>query len=251
MKEHPILFSTEMVRAILDGRKTMTRRIVKPKNDDGEIICQAAEPYHAIESSGGGKGFASNRIECIPCPFGKPGDLLWVREAFEVYVCNNGDDYTQLKFISNNKVVDYNTNMRPGKHPSLHMPKETAQIWLEITDIKVERLQDISPGDACEEGLEYWNIDVAAFEGGELQADFKNYTWTEKKEKDPNYEDRYFPTFASCIDSFRTLWQSINGEENWNVNPWVWVISFKVLSTTGKQNIPNDIPENVAAESQS
>lgn len=110
--------------------------------------------------------------------------------------------------------------------PSIFMPKVAARIWLQITDIKVQRLQDITPGDACDEGIEYWNIDVDAFEGGELQADFKNYTWRD----DESYADYHFPTFANCIDSFRTLWQSINGEESWNKNPWVWVISFKQIT---------------------
>jgi len=174
MKYIPILFSTPMVSAILDGRKTMTRRKTKLQ----------------------------------------PGDVLWVRETFA-----NNDDNTVGWFYK----ADYPNLKIPKWKPGIHMPKEACRIFLKVTGVKVERLQDISPMDAVNEGVEYYDIDHYALKGGELIADFKNYTWVD----DQNYEDYHFPTFTNSIDSFRSLWQSINGVESWNENPWVWCISFE------------------------
>jgi hypothetical protein len=103
------------------------------------------------------------------------------------------------------------------------MPKSACRTFLKIKGIKVERLNDISPGDACDEGVEYWNVDWGELEGGELIADYKNYTWKD----DERYPDYNFPTFANPVDSFRTLWQSINGHESYNENPWVWCLTFE------------------------
>lgn len=234
-KEIPILFSTPMVQALLAGRKTQTRRIMKPhhrwlwENWEGESILK-------------------------DCPYGQPGDLLWVRESWNICIKselapddpymqrNDGIPEGQWVWVYKAGSTHETNTEHPewGKKlwkPSIYLPKAAARIWLEVTGVRVERLQNISPGDACDEGINYWNIDPEAMEGGELQADFENYTWSEKKENDPNYEDRYFPTFANPVDSFRSLWQSINGPESWEANPWVWVVEYKVLSTTGKPGI--------------
>lgn len=275
-KEIPVIFSTDMVQAILAGRKTMTRRVVKPQPDpEGEITFMQNAPldwqgeWHPWK-------WDTEQGESISkdCPYGKVGDILFVRESWKMAMWDFNDSELTIEYADAEK-IDYILPESEGsidtaydwmvkqfqkllfkeiiapeseeeecpmvftgkKHPlspSIHLPKWCSRIWLEVTDVRVERLHNISPADACDEGIEYWNIDGDALEGGELQADFKNYTWTEKKEEDPNYEDRYSPTFASCVDSFRTLWQSINEEESWNANPWVWVISFKVLSTNGR-----------------
>jgi hypothetical protein len=194
MKEHPILFSTEMVKAILDGRKIMTRRLLKQELPigtkwhqvyDGELL------YRIVDSK------AVHTL--CKCPYGKVGDILWVRETFLFYSDENTND--AILYKAEPHAQEFSHGLFEGKpkwKPSIFMPKEACRIWLEITNIKVERLQDISPHNACEEGVEYWNIDADAFEGGELQADFMNYTWTEKKEKDPNYEDRWFPYVRQC-----------------------------------------------------
>lgn len=236
-KEIPILFSTPMVQAILADRKTMTRRVIKPQPTHSQIHeWRGKRIYEGEARMWCWKNFRGNdNWQDIThqlgehCPYGKPGDLLWVREAF--FPCAGTDP--QLYAYKGNW-VQHGTEKNAKWKPSIHMPKAAARIWLEVTGVRVERLQDISTSDACDEGIEYWNIDPDAFEGGELQADFKNYTWTERREKDPQYEDRYSPTFASCIDSYRTLWQSINGPESWEANPRVWVIEFRVLSTKGK-----------------
>ena len=239
MKQHPILFSTPMVQAILEGRKTMTRRIIKPQpidntEEDGNFFEGNHKGYVKVD------GHPYWRDQFVH-EFSKKqvGDVLWVKQSFTVLDWWDEDMAVEIRYEDAKSALCYldddewkkfeKWKDKSGKKSSLFMFKSMSSIWLEITGIRVERLQDISPGDACCEGIEYWNIDWDALEGGELQADFKNYTWTEKKEADPNYEDRWFPTFANPIDSFRTLWQSINGADSWSANPWVWVISFRKI----------------------
>jgi hypothetical protein len=260
-KQTAASFMPEMVKAILDDRKTMTRRKIKSRHESGLFAVNRRVTDGQVISINSLDWDERNCEKDITCPYGKPGDLLYVREAHYMYghwepvegVKTKGGKQ-KWKFVQDTKDVLFELTptkqFRKGRHhkdpntPAWHkrlarfMPKSAARIWLEVTNVRVERLREINPNDACDEGVEYWNIDGDALEGGELQADFKNYTWTEKKEDDPNYEDRYFPTFANPVDSFRTLWQSINGPESWEANPWVWVVEFKILSTTGK---PSDI----------
>lgn len=241
-KERPILFSTPMVRAILEGRKTMTRRNVNPRVGCSFLIGTAENDlsdipwfYHnreviAIDEE-------ERHIKNVFCPYGEIGDILWVRETWSPKYVKGGlegfrlaypNDYPWTYLADDPSAKAYG-NGEPWK-PSIHMPKAAARIWLEVTDIRVERLHDISPGDACDEGINYWNIDGEALEGGELQADFENYDWRD----DPKYEDYHFPTYANPVSSFFSLWKKINGKESLESNPWVWVVSFKVLSKTGK-----------------
>ncbi len=224
MTERPILFSTPMVIAIDQQLKSMTRRAISSKyiiNDDPDRY-----KYHGLNDKGEAL-FEDLNPEVTPwmapikCPYGIVGDLLWIRETFSTCLGPEGGFDTYLfkaGMLSDPKQYKWK--------PSIFMQKEIARYWLEITHIRVERLNDISPADACEEGIEYDNIDAEALNGGELVADFKNYTWKNK----PSHKDYFFQTFASCIDSFRSLWESINGEESWKVNPWVWVVSFKITT---------------------
>lgn len=236
MKERPILMSTPMVQAILEGRKTMTRRIIKSfgryevKEElwEDEFRGENIEPL-MIDKYGPFKGSCCSLIDNNHhCPFGYKGDLIWVRESGWVdnnYIPGLNDPHLFWKADYDN--YDEHTRVLIKNHtcrfPGIHMYKVFARIWLEIIAIKVERLQDISPGDACDEGVEYWNIDRDAFEGGELVADFKNYTWKD----DEKYKYYDFPTYANPVDSYRSLWELINNEESWNANPFVWVIEFK------------------------
>jgi hypothetical protein len=179
MKERPILFSGEMVRAILDGRKSQTRRIVK-----GEVVDRAAA-----------KG----------CPHGTTGDRLWVRETFATgyggvfYRASEGDN---CKSISGAIV--------PWK-PSIFMPRKLSRLTLEITAIRVERLQQISEADARAEGVE--PCEVLGTSGG-----FKDYV-------DLNNG------CESAYASYHSLWESINGKGSWQKNPWVWVIEFRQIES--------------------
>lgn len=204
-KEIPILFSTPMVQAILASRKTMTRRVIKEKHG------LTAE---AIANHGGS------------CPYGKPGDILWVRETWSEPQLFDGAE-PAFVYRANG---DIQRHGRGKWKPSIFMPKQASRIWLEVIDIRVERLHEINVYDAGDEGVEYYNVDHEALEGGEFVADYKNYEWRD----DPQYEDYHFPTYANPIDSFFSLWRKINGNESFNNNPWVWVVSFKVSSTTGK-----------------
>lgn len=209
-KEIPILFSTPMVEAILDGRKTKTRRIVTGKH---------LKILNHI-------GF--DDFNPLTCPKGVPGDLLWVRESFTII----GTDIIrgpEGEIIEENPNYIFRGQKQPHIEklckwkPSIHMPKAACRIWLEIVSIRVERLKNISPGDASDEGVNYWNVDKDAFEGGELIADYENYMWRD----DPEYEDYFFPSYGNPVDSFFSLWEKINGRESLDLNPWVWVIEFK------------------------
>lgn len=187
VKERPILFSTPMVQAILSGRKLQTRRIVKDymlqNNEDPEI-----EEFL--------------KVTVLNCPYGKVGDLLWVRETIMNHKWIGEFHY---KADKDNSFIK---EMKGWFIPSIHMPKEAARIWLEITDIKVERLKDISEEDAIAEGVE------------RIADGFKNYAKIPK-----------LISTLQCFDkayySYLSLWESINGFESSELNPWVWVITFK------------------------
>jgi len=178
MKERPILFSAPMVRAILDGRKTMTRRVVKPN----PVSIPEAEVAHA-------NWVIQNRV----CPFGQPGDRLWVRETWLSYrhLHKNGRDEALLIYRADGE--DLPKQARGTKwRPSIFMPRWASRITLEITAVRVERVQDIGDEDAEAEGLSWCNA-------------------------------------ASPRDKFQCLWNSLNLKRGygWDANPWVWVISFK------------------------
>lgn len=200
MKERPILFNDEMVRAILDGRKTQTRRIVNPQPELSERAGFVWKGYAyglGYDNLGTQRNFARHN-----CPYGQPGDRLWVREAFSAM----GDKSRQASpiFYRADRATD-----NCGWTPSIHMPRWASRILLEITDVRVERLQDISEEDAASEG--------APCEIGRLEA-------------------AILGTQASYRKGFIRLWESINGEGSWIENPWVWVIEFKRINqqTEGK-----------------
>jgi len=183
-----------MVRAILEGRKTQTRRVVKPLgNDDGFVILDYGNggwPYRSDDGDSsthivrrGGKLY----IEETPhaCPYGQPGDRLWVRETW-------ADVRTPASQIQTVYRADWpykNPSTKPWK-PSIHMPRWASRILLEVTGVRIERLQDISEEDAIAEGV----------------SDILN-----------------------PVGAYRELWDSINGDGAWVANPWVWIVEFKRL----------------------
>lgn len=237
MKERPILYSTPMVIAKMEGRKTQTRRAISKKhiiNDDPDrykshaCITDSGVSYILFEDK---RPEITPWISPIVCPYGTIGDILWAREAWRKSYNAEASEAAGIGPMVG-PYFEYRADHPNSKgwKPSIHMFKQAARIWEEITNIRIERLQDISPGDACDEGIEYDNVDIEALNGGELVADFRNYTWR----NDPDYEDYYFPSYASCVDSYRSLWESINGPGSWDINPWVWVITTKILSTTGR-----------------
>ncbi|MGG9846353.1 hypothetical protein [Klebsiella pneumoniae] len=206
MKERGMIFNAEMVRAILDGRKTQTRRPVKFPVHDKNLGCELAGNELAGELSAG---------NYLNSAFGKPGDRIWVREAFRVH--SRATDVATLVYKASERnswteqthrvpVAVCNKPATPEKWtPSLHMPRWASRILLEITDVRVERLNAISEEDARAEGI---------IDGGCLNCGEPEPCGCANPEPD-------------ATDAFAYLWQSIYGQENWNANPWVWVIKFK------------------------
>lgn len=207
MKERPIIFSSPMVRAILDGKKTQTRRVVKPVGTDGGfvVLFEHGSGWWPYRSDDGDSSFHTVRrggklyLDETPhaCPYGQPGDLLWVREAvtardgFMVYAADGGriacGDLDWPACIEKRKTV-----------PSIHMPRWASRIALEVTDTRVERLQDISEADAIAEGAA----------GGHGAIPVYGYS-------------------ATPVEHYRWLWDQINGSGSWDANPWVWMIEFR------------------------
>lgn len=203
-KERPILFSTPMASALLSGSKTLTRRVVK----DPMLYNTAAEFYD--------EEFLLLTMK--KCPYGQIGDILYVKETFrELVDCQTGNfaeyDYKagQEEFY---KWAEAKNGYKVKWRPSLFMPKKAARIWLEITNIRVERLNDISTTDAINEGIESCGppcgMGIDPFEGRW----YKNYG-----------EEGFSPMPPK--ECFRKLWESINGTGSWADNPWVWAIEFK------------------------
>lgn len=187
MKERPILFSGPMVRAILAGTKTQTRRALR----EGTWLDPKLGVIRMCSVAPGVTGFQE-----VDCPYGRPGDKLWVKETFAKV-----DGQTQPWIAT-----DYRATYKPGDRmgdllgikkrwtPSIHMPRVASRITLEITEVRVERLQDISEADANAEGCRHsFNL----------------------------------PAGRSARENFEHLWWTINGDESWDANPWVWVLSFK------------------------
>lgn len=208
MKERPILFNSEMVRATLDDRKSHTRRVVKkyPAGCIDRVMAKdgSCDIKFIRVHTFGNLHAGLSVTKWIKCPYGKPGDHLWVRETFSFYDSAN----TEVQYRA-----DY-PNWRPGGwKPSIHMPRWASRITLEIVNVRVERVQDITEEDALAEGIE--------------QTD-----WAYSCEPYRNYNHPKMMTGRNCstpIMSFSTLWDSINKKRGfgWQINPWVWVVEFK------------------------
>jgi hypothetical protein len=245
IKERPILFSAPMVRAILDGSKTQTRRIVK--RQPGPSCCieegyEGESPFVYSQLGGYGPGYEvdETRTPC-KCPFGAPGDRLWVREAFRQFdeqgvtpreCSSSGEeewwsqqyvayratprkglrvypDRANVTFLDESTDLSHDSNLHGPWKPSIHMPRWASRIPLEIVSIRVERLNDISEEDAKAEGIEG--------------------TW----------EHQYISQGVNASGkpiarvAFAALWGSINGPGSWDANPWVWVVEFKRVEGGG------------------
>jgi hypothetical protein len=229
--ERPILFSTPMVQAILEGRKDRTRRTkgldtVNKLPSDYDILgytCDNGKHFaHFVDTTTG-------EVTAIPCPYGKPGDILWVRETFTildpehlmdgminryVYKANCDGDCDELRKEYIKSGYPYNWK------PSLFMPRTACRLFLRITKIGVERLQSITEKDAMKEGVER--------EMMEYEYAYKDYM--------KNISYHFSPNAAK--HSFKTLWIKLNGIVSWDVNPWVWVIEFKKVKICYKTNQP-------------
>ncbi|OWY32493.1 hypothetical protein [Herbaspirillum aquaticum] len=224
MKVRPILFSAPMVRAILGGGKTQTRRIAKNVID---VHTRTGEPLAGIDSAG----------PRVPCPYGQVGDRLWVRESFWIEhdsdshegsgafdcgidlktgdwasVCYCADQDAAGTWIGPDQYYHERTFVPWGeegflvpeffsKRPNIHMPRWACRILLQVTGVRVERLQDISQADAYAEGAMSW-----------------------AQEQEPPIKDL---NGGDDRIAFMALWESIEGAGSWDANPWVWVIEFR------------------------
>ncbi|WP_412464232.1 hypothetical protein [Flavobacterium mekongense] len=225
MNFKPILFSTEMVKAILSGSKVQTRRVVKPQPIENKHGLEF--PHPGCKTTNGYLLFSGSQTPWSSSPYGQVGDVLWVREKWGKTTnieCRedldwphrphiitdrepNGEIYSAYIYAADGYWQwlddDGFTTEKSYWKPSIHMPKEACRLFLKIKSIRVERLNDITEGDACLEGVELMDTNR-----------YKDYI------------DKHNSVISSRI-SFATLWQSINGEESWNSNPWVWVIEFE------------------------
>ncbi len=222
MTERPILFQGAMVRAILDGSKTMTRRVVKPVGRDASFVMQDyGTGWWPFRSDDGESAVTSDGNETPhACSYGKRGDRLWVREAWRADAIY---DALPPRDIPGRSGVHYEADGRPNAHfcfgklrPSMFMMRSISRIALEIVDVRVERLQDISEADARAEGCE--PIDRGIW--------WKNYTYPVGFDGKPTKVVGY----RTAIESYRSLWEAINGDGSWAANPWVWVVEFRRLS---------------------
>lgn len=204
----PILFNTEMVQAIMDGRKTQTRRLMKLKYKENEAGFQIltnkhdgkfayAEYYDEDENP--------TRLITPPC---MPGSILWVRETWDNIPVSPGGHFRFGGMYYYRADGDIRPEGWQGNwHPSIHMPKEAARIFLRVKDVRVERLKDISVDDCKREGI--WD----------------DYKTTSEAYHDALVNAAYPKCFAGLWDS--TIKPADRDKYGWNANPWVWVIEFE------------------------
>lgn len=189
MKERPILFNAPMVRAILAGTKMQTRRVMRNQVCDGGIVQMAGPGYCEIVNKHGVS------IPGFVCPYGQPGDQLWVRET---WAAPHSEDARPPRAIQCDRMqIHYEASEDRGGllwSPSTHMPRWASRITLEITGVRVERLHEISEADAMAEGVN----NSLHLSGGRF-----------------------------ARENFAHLWWTIYGDGAWEENPWVWVVEFK------------------------
>lgn len=241
-KERPILFAAEMVRAILAGTKTQTRRVVKPQppcgtngaspmtSRTGSFECRETGSWKWLRfapmKEGESNGELSSHAELLStgrCPFGVPGDRLWVREAWSI-VTGSYVPHLEYRADGQERVWDLDEfppefpkadDWRPGKwRPSIHMPRWASRITLEITGVRVERLRDITEADAMAEGVAPYRCPAADALMNAVGGGMKPCPYT---------------------SGFANLWNSIaKPGETWDANPWVWVVEFKQINGGAK-----------------
>lgn len=220
MKERPILFSAPMVRAILDGKKTVTRRVVKrehapnPGHDWAECLCREIDPTDT---------------PCVicdarfgACPYGVAGDQLWVRETF-TYIRGNG---VRLHYRADGEPLGRDGQVLPTDGgdrrwmPSIHMHRAASRIQLEVVSVRVERLHEVTDDDARAEGLSCLTKDGKTYKFGIPDAD--------GLPGNDNDGQHWCEWETSPREAFRKLWDTINAARGhgWASNPWVWRIEF-------------------------
>lgn len=250
MTSRPILFSAPMILALLDGRQTQTRRIVKPQPEWVQT-----DKLGSVATIGRYTGMAE-----VLCPYGQPGDLLWVREAWQyanwtddglpfigyrasgvTLLCEAFPESWTERLIDiwaelseeGNFQIDSRASDRRWR-PSIHMPRWVSRITLEITGARVERLQEISEADAVAEGCRARPFPGPWWQGycdvnGELHHQQAvgdqppDWMIDPKRMADAPHLD------LTAVDDFRGIWLSLHGPDSWGANPWVWALTFDVI----------------------
>lgn len=244
MKDRPILFSGEMVRAILDGRKTQTRRLVRIDGSPVRVGKNVLRRQRGIPADASNVRMCGPYLKCdapagsdtvssrVECPYGAPGDRLWVRETFAAFAAEGRPTtprdarYVVLRdgaqVYADGETHPPLANYAAGAfddikwRPSIHMPRWASRITLEVVSVRVERLRAITEEDARAEGVDW----VAPHPYGER--------WDDDRE-DPR-EVGYPGGGSFARDNFRRLWDSINGKRAaWAQNPWVWAVEFRMV----------------------
>lgn len=196
MAERPILMSEPMVCAILDGRKTQTRRVVKiTHRTPGLAAC--LEPFDPSE--------VRPKVAAELCPYGAPGDRLWVRET---WAAPHFFDGHAPSAITRDAHIHFAASEKRGGllwRPSIHMPRWASRITLDVTGVRVERVQEISHEDAIAEGC-------------------AGHDWVASS---PYIAGPHTDAGELPDEEFQRLWSAINGPESWAANPWVWVVEFR------------------------
>ncbi len=225
MVEHPILFSGPMVRAILEGRKTQTRRVIKRPPvpyewpTDGPQFAFLAKDYPSLKKMGHiAVGLQHN---AWVCPYGSVGDRLWVRETWAYHLSADREKSVQEWVKEEASEGRLHLDFRASGHmqtgcggaagrwrPSIHQPRWASRILLEVTEVRVQRLNDIDDDDALAEGLK------------------DTLQWGDETVKENRYEVGDIKS-SDAIECYALLWDSINGEGSWDTNPWVWAVSFR------------------------
>lgn len=247
-KERPILFSGPMVRAILEGRKTVTRREIKPTMHSADLqfdLQQEADggwhPYHTFDES----RFDRNGTEHpIKCPYGQPSERLWVRESTEADY-DTHDAVTLARYCADKAPVlitdcadpAFNGSVAHWNYPrdvrpSIHMKREQARILLEVTAVRIERLQDITDEQAIAEGCFFTDYGRVCGHGGSGWKEVGDCPAPEQHHPQRNgWMWDKTTSHEQCLTAarwaFGNLWESVNGAESWDANPWVWVVEFK------------------------
>jgi hypothetical protein len=235
----PIIFSAEMVRAILDGRKTQARRVIK------------VDPDVELELYGGAwRYYSTSRAEYVYVrPRYNAGDILWVREGF----AQEGIFWAYKADVRDNNTVGANNlamTLAPTFYadtlkwqPPIHMPRAAARIFLRVTDVRAERLQDISPADVVDEGVDVTGVKIPGVLNHEAFGDSVPVP-RDFEEQTEEQQNEYFKSMAtaviiarstvekSVILLYKNLWNSINAKRGygWNKNPWVWAYTFERIS---------------------
>ncbi len=229
MKERPLLFSAPMVQALLVGTKTQTRRVMRFQPGDDttvhvEHFNQTVIDRHGDEQPGPEVFGAwwNDGESGLRCPYGAPGDRLWVRETWAPNEGAAGGylyraDHAGASALERHDLKTGACTHRVSKwRPSIHIPRAASRILLEVTDVRVERLQDISEADAIAEGIETMR---------EHDKDARPTGRTLGLERWPGDE----PHWGRPQDAYAALWESINGAGSWDANPFVWAVSFRIL----------------------